>query len=358
MKRVVDFRDRGSIDAEAVEWLIRFDADEPLSKDELDQFSEWAHSSRRHARRIRQLAEEWDKLNVLTELAVPLAQPRRSRSRRWLSGSTWSRARRGALAAAVIVGLAAGAFHWYAPDPIADTNGFYATAIGEQTSATLVDGSVVLLNTNTQIRVAYDQNFRDIHLLQGEAHFSVEENDEKPFRVFAGMGRIEAVGTAFAVHMRGDLVDVTVTEGRVNLASTLGSLDTDSNLAARNTPVSTLGELVAGQAATITRMDEEPSSGGVLNDLRVVEARELSKLLSWREGVLIFSGERLEDVVQQISRYTPVSIEFSDPNVRSIRIGGRFPVGETDIMLDALENDFGLRVIRASNNQIIVSDGN
>ena len=356
MKRVVDFKDRGSIDAEAVEWLIRFDADEPLSKDELDQFSEWAHSSRRHARRIRQLAEEWDKLNVLTELAVPLAQPRRSR--RWSYRFNMSRVRRGALVAAVIVGLAAGAFYWFAPEPITDTNGFYATAIGDQTSATLVDGSVVLLNTNTQIRVAYGQNFRNVHLLQGEAHFSVAENDEKPFRVFAGMGRIEAVGTAFAVYLRGDLVDVTVTEGRVNLASTHGPLDTESDLAARNTPVSTLGDLVAGQAATITRMDEEASSGGVLNDLRVIEARERSKLLSWREGVLIFSGEPLEEVVEQISRYTPVSIEFSDPEVRSIRIGGRFPVGETDIMLDALENDFGLRVIRASNSQIIVSDGN
>ena len=354
MRRVVDFRGRDSIDAEAVEWLIRFDGDEPLTKDELKQFTEWAHASRLHSRRIRQLAAEWDKLNVLTELAVPLAQPRR----RWLAGPSWSRLRRGAVTATVIAGVIVGALYWYAPDPITDTNGFYATAIGEQTSATLVDGSVVLLNTNTQIRVAYDQNFRNIHLLQGEAHFSVAENEDRPFRVFAGLGRIEAVGTAFAVYLRGDLVDVTVTRGRVNLASTYGTIEADPDIAAQDTPVSTLGELVAGQAATITRIDEEPNSGGILNDLRVVEARELSKLLSWREGVLIFSGEPLEEVVEQISRYTPVMIEFSDPDVRSIRIGGRFPVGETDIMFNALEEDFGLRVIRASNNQIIVSDGN
>ena len=354
MKRVVDFPDRDSIDAVAVEWLIRFDGDEPLSKDEIRRFTEWAHTSRLHSKRIQQLAAEWDKLNVLTELTVPLAQPRR----RWLAGPSWSRLGRAAVTAAVLAGVIAGVLYWYVPDPITDTNGFYATAIGDQASATLVDGSVVLLNTNTQIRVAYDQNFRNIHLLQGEAHFSVAENDEKPFRVFAGLGRIDAVGTAFAVYLRGDLVDVTVTEGRVNLASTYGPLDTVSGFAAQNTPVSRLGELVAGQAATITRMDEEANSGGILNDLRVVEAREMSKLLSWREGVLIFSGEPLEDVVEQISRYTSVEIEFSDPDVRSIRIGGRFPVGETDIMLNALEEDFGLRVIRASNNQIIVSDGN
>ena len=356
MKRIVDFPNKESIDAEAVEWLIRLDGDEPLSEDELNRFSKWAHASHLHKKRIQQLAAEWDKLNVLTELAVPLAQPRRGR--RWLSGPSWSSMRRGMVTAAVIVGVVVGALYWYAPEPIVDTNGFYATAIGDRTSATLVDGSVVLLNTNTQIRVAYDQNFRDIHLLQGEAHFSVAENDEKPFRVFAGMGRIEAVGTAFAVYLRGDLVDVTVTRGRVNLASTYRTPDTAPDLAAQDIPVSTLGELVAGQAATITRMDEEPNSGGVLNDLRVVEAREMSKLLSWRDGVLIFSGEPLEEVVEQISRYTPVTIEFSDPDVRSIRIGGRFPVGETDIMLNALEEDFGLRVIRASNNQIIVSDGN
>ena len=40
-----------------------------------------------------------------------------------------------------------------------------------------------------------------------------------PFRVYAGGGRIQAVGTAFTVRIKGEDVDVTVTEGKVELAS-------------------------------------------------------------------------------------------------------------------------------------------
>ncbi len=65
----------------------------------------------------------------------------------------------------------------------------------------------------------YDEGFRDVHLLQGEAHFSVAHDKNLPFRVFAGAGQIRAVGTAFTVYLKNDSVDVTVTEGSVALAA-------------------------------------------------------------------------------------------------------------------------------------------
>ena len=83
----------------------------------------------------------------------------------------------------------------------------------------------------------------------------------------------------------------------------------------------------------------------------------MAKRLSWREGVLTFAGDPLEVVVEEISRYTTVSIEFSDPAVRAIRIGGRFPIGETDAMFAALEANFGLRVTRLSHDRVMVSAG-
>ncbi len=81
----------------------------------------------------------------------------------------------------------------------------------------------------------------------------------------------------------------------------------------------------------------------------------MEKRLSWREGVLNFAGDPLEVVVNEISRYTTVSIEIADPAVRATRIGGRFPIGETDAMFDALEANFGLRVTRLSHDRVLVS---
>ena len=119
----------------------------------------------------------------------------------------------------VVIGIGVASTLWLRADPFLRSNGFYSTAVGQQQSTTLADGSVVLLNTNSQIKVNYNNEYRDIRLLQGEAHFTVAENAAYPFRVYAGNGRIEAVGTAFSVYLKDTTIDVTVTEGVVVLAS-------------------------------------------------------------------------------------------------------------------------------------------
>jgi transmembrane sensor len=278
-------------------------------------------------------------------------------------------ARAGFMTAALVIGIGIAATVWLRPDPFISSNGFYATAVGQQQSTTLADGSVVLLNTNSQIRVDYNNNFRNIRLLQGEAHFTVAKSATRPFRVYAGDGRVEAVGTAFSVYLKDNSVDVTVTEGKVELAS-INRPGTDrlllqgtpprsdqssgSNVIVDSGFLETLGTITAGESATI-RSALDAVTVSTIAAIETVEAQEMVKRLSWREGVLTFSGDPLEVVVGEISRYTTVSIEITDPVVRAMRIGGRFPIGETDAMFDALEANFGLRVIRMGHDRVLVS---
>jgi transmembrane sensor len=115
--------------------------------------------------------------------------------------------------------------------------------------------------------------------------------------------------------------------------------------------------LSAGQVATIRSPAQHSTakSGSPLATVTPVQPEELAKRLAWREGVLMFSGERLEDVVKEVGRYTTVSIEIPDPAVRNMRIGGRFPVGETEEMLAALESSFDLRVTRLGHNRVVIT---
>ena len=357
MKKVVEFSNKRSIDSEAWEWLIRFDGDSPLSKEERDEFSEWVNRNRAHGRRIRELAELWGELNVLTEVAVPLIQPHSPIMEPAKSSRSIGNILAASVAGAVLIAIVAGAIFWYQANPLEETNGFYATAIGDQMSAALADGSVVQLNTNTQIRVSYGRYVRDIHLFQGEAHFTVAENEKMPFRVFAGARRIDAVGTAFSVYVKEDVIDVTVTEGRVELATISRISGGPTGVTAEDaTPVVRLAELVAGQAASLSRrLNVQESAEGALENVRSIEDEDISRMLSWREGVLLFSGETLENVVAEISRYTTVTIELADSDVRSIRIGGRFPVAETEELFTSLESDFSLQVTRVSNSHVILS---
>jgi transmembrane sensor len=351
MATIVEFPDRSVLAKEAAEWLVRLDADRPPSEEELKALGEWLHRSPAHREELESLAALWGRMNILTELAVPLGHASRPSAH---SRVPWRRAgvlvtSIAAVAAVVAILIARGP----AADPLLETNGLYATAVGQQSTRSLADGSQIMLNTNSQIKVEYGDRYRRVYLLQGEALFTVAKNAERPFRVYAGNGLIEAVGTAFSVYLRGAEVDVAVTEGRVSLAS----IKPPADQWARQESMQSLGLLSAGQVATIRSPLAGPAAGGasVLEEFEPIPPQQLAQRLAWSEGVLMFSGETLENVVKELGRYTTVSIEIPDETIRSMRVGGRFPVGETETMLSALETNFNLRVIRLSHNRVVLA---
>jgi transmembrane sensor len=381
-ENIVEFPDRNAIAEEAGAWLVKLDRDQAPSAEELDDLREWMQRSPVHREELNSLAALWDKMNVLTELAVPLEKPQTQststqaeQGARTKTGFFEGFGRLGFATAAIVLVFTIVFTAWTRPDPITTTNGLYATAVGQQQETVLADGSVVLLNTNSQINVEYGALYRDVHLLQGEAHFTVAKNAGLPFRVFAGNGRVQAVGTAFSVYLKNNAVDVTVTEGSVALASLLmpeglaiqnkptqdGPATTavdrlDSNITSSNVYSEDLGTLKAGQSTTIRSIvDDQISQTSTLDIIQTVDDQEMTKRLSWRQGLLTFAGDPLEQVVDEISRYTTVSIEITDPAVRAIKIGGQFPVGETDAMLDALEANFGLHVTRMGQDHVLLS---
>ena len=371
-ENIVEFPDRKAIEEEAGAWLIKLDGDSAPSAEELASLREWLERSPVHREQLGSLADFWGKMNVLTELAVPLGHPERGANRSFVESMRHAIpkiGRAGFATAVIVIGIGVATTFWSRPDPFLSSNGLYATAIGQQQSTTLADGSVVLLNTNSQIKVDYNNDFRNIRLLQGEAHFTVAKSAERPFRVYAGNGRVQAVGTAFSVYLKDNTIDVTVTEGKVVLAfvnrpstsrlwhqGPAPGIDqsSGSNAMVDGGFVETLGTIKAGESATFQSfLDADTVS--TINAIETVEAQEMAKRLSWREGILTFTGDPLEVVVDEISRYTTISIEITDPVVRATRIGGRFPIGETDAMFDALEANFGLRVTRLSHDRVLVS---
>ena len=352
MGTIVELPERKQLATEAAQWLIRLDADTPPSQEELRALGEWLHRSPAHREELESMAALWGRMNVLTDLAVPLGHASRATSMRppaWRKTGVLLSAM-----AAVVIVIGVMIARSLAPDPMLETNGLYATAVGQQSIRNLADGSQVMLNTNSQIKVEYGEASRNVYLLQGEALFTVAKNPQRPFRVYAGSGLIEAVGTAFSVYLQGTQVDVAVTEGRVMLASI--NPPQAAPTAGAAAPQS-LGIVSAGEVATIrSPLADSPADGvAVLQELEPIPPQALAQRLAWRSGVVMFSGETLENVVKELGRYTTVSIEIPDETIRSMRVGGRFPVGETESMLAALESNFNLRVIRVSHNRVVLA---
>ena len=363
--KVAKFSSRETIAKDAADWLILLDRDQPPSDKELSRLRSWMEESRAHRDELLSLARMWEMMNVLTELAVPLGAAEGSRRRRkqLIFG-------RLGLATAAIALFVLSLFFMVGndPAPIAG-NGLYVTAIGQQQSTILPDGSNILLNTDSQLRVEYEDDVRNIYLLRGEALFEVSKDKDRPFRVYAGDGRIEAVGTAFSVYLRNNTVDVTVTEGKVVLATmskeqikpdTQSASNSELNyslfkLDSDDSAVRTLGFLEGGQSTTIiSGTDETTRSESAISEILTIDEQELNKRISWRDGVLTFTGESLETVIEELSRYTTIAIEISDPEIKAIKIGGRFPIGHTEEMFESLETNFGLRVTQLRPNHVVV----
>src|ERR1044071_2700060 len=81
MGTIVDFPDRSEVAREAAEWLIRLDGDRQPTQDELTALGEWLQRNPVHREELENLAALWGRMNILTELAVPLGHASRPKRR-------------------------------------------------------------------------------------------------------------------------------------------------------------------------------------------------------------------------------------------------------------------------------------
>lgn len=342
-KKVVTFPDLRAIEAEASAWIARLDCDDACEEDRT-AFREWQNRSPLHQETVARLSTVWNELDVLKELAIPAEKKISSKpvlAWPFINFKPWSVGLAAGFALIVALGIFINFQGWNG----SERTRVYSTAIGAQKTIELSDGSTILLNTNSQIEVRYTQAARDIRLLQGEAFFDVASNPHRPFTVYAGTGFVRAVGTAFTVHLRNTHIEVTVTEGDVELTSLIDPIAVTASERAHRLP-KPLATIAAGQSALFS---EE------IESLVTIPTSEINRKLSWRQGVLVFAGEPLAKVITDISRYTDITITIIDPELRDLRIGGYFKVGEVDAMFEALEKGFGIRVERINGARVLLS---
>ena len=364
METIIEFPDRKVIIDEATAWVIKMAGDEPPTPAEIQALNDWVAQSPLHKEVFQQLASTWDGLDLLSELRVPgevSATVKRSYTSVvlwWLLVPLWlltqllggtkqaissvAQPRLVFGSAATVLGLCVGL--WLV---LNQPTGVYMTAIGEQSSYTLPDGSSLWLNTDSQIEVDFSESRRKLVLLKGEAHFDVKPDKTKPFEVYAGSRRVKAIGTAFSVYLKGSDVDVTVTEGKVGLAVVLAPPSTAAATPDSIQSVMPVGALLAGQGIVI------PSDASDVADSIVhYDEKDLARRVAWKEGRLVFEGEALEDVVKEVSRYSSIKIELVGEGIKKISIGGNFPVGEIEKLFEALELGFNVKVVYVSGDHV------
>lgn len=277
--------------AEAAAWLARLRADDRTRDDEV-RFRQWLTADPINAERFEYVSTIWEDMDALR--AVPRIEcapriervPRKLTRRRLLTGS---------LAAVTVGGLG---LQW----SIA-TAGVYTTARGEQRRLTLTDGSRLMLNTDTSVKVRFDEERRRIDLRRGQALFEVSA-DPRPFYVSAGSHDLTVQRGRFDMRWETDHFSVLAIDGVAMLAQQSG-------------PPTAVVQISDGDRVRVDAAEQIKHDRPNLNDA-----------IAWQTGNAVFRGEALAQVVTEMNRYTERELVLMDQRAAALRISGVYRVGD------------------------------
>lgn len=207
---------------------------------------------------------------------------------------------------------------------------YYSTTIGQRSGITLEDGSVITLNTDSRIHVAYSDEERLITLLKGQALFEVAKDPDRPFSVTAGGQRVVALGTTFDVHLKDADVEVILVEGKVEI---------EEVSPARTKAPAPLVQLASGERLVASPSETKPK----------VTRIDTSKATSWRDGYVTFEDTPLSEAIAEMNRYSTVRIVSKDQDISDYRITGLFRAGQQARFTEALQAYFPIDVSRDGN---------
>jgi transmembrane sensor len=293
---------------EAAAWIARL-RDERRGPEVETELREWLGESEEHQRAFNRMTQVWQqagKIRMRSQTDVSTAK-RRSRFAPWAA----------ALAAALVLAVITSVY-W--------RDNALTTTVGQQEVHMLRDGTRVLLNTDTRIEVNYDEHFRRVRLVRGEARFDVSKRPAWPFLVSVGDQEIRALGTSFIVRHDSDQdLSVTLVEGRISVATVAGNNETS-----QATQV-----LIPGQRLVISRR-HAPS----------VDQPELRRVTAWERGRVEFDATPLEEATTEMNRYAATRLLVADTEVAQLRIGGVFRAGDSEEFVKIVTAAFGLHAKR------------
>ena len=212
------------------------------------------------------------------------------------------------------------------------------TALGEQRTLILEDGTRVELNTNSRIVERYNDRVRAVTLEAGEVYFKISP-EPRPFVVYAGSRAILALGTEFVIR-REDTEDtslaVTLIEGKAAVVPVQS---------ARAVPTAAVGgakTLKPGQRLRLTR-------AGVLN----IDTPSIDRETAWRHGRVVFEDTPLSEAIDELNRYNTVKLRLSSNVPDSLRVGGTFLTTDAENFADSVKAQYGLQLSRDSQGLIL-----
>lgn len=193
------------------------------------------------------------------------------------------------------------------------------TAVGERRRNVLEDGSVLQLDTDSAVDIAFDDRQRLLRLRRGQVLVDTapdRRQPARPFRVATPHGTLQALGTRFSVRLFADDALLVVLQGAVRIE------------------VDALQRRVdAGQQLRWNRQSlPAPQAARVGTD-------------AWTHGMLVADALPLQQLVQELGRYHLRWLRV-DPALAALPVSGAYPLDDLDRSLSMLAATYGVQVRR------------
>ncbi|PYF76640.1 FecR family protein [Pedobacter nutrimenti] len=186
---------------------------------------------------------------------------------------------------------------------------------GSRKEVTLADGTVVLMNSQTTLKVSagFGEKLREVSL-EGEAFFKVTKNPEKPFVIHSGRLNTRVLGTSFNISAYPEMerIKVSVSTGKVQVSEGKDHL------------------LAAGMLADQTLSFYKKTGK------HEIKTENTELIASWRSHKLYIDNASIEDIARQLEHYYGVEAELLKStnlkNKYTIRFNNESMKGVLDIL--------------------------
>lgn len=180
----------------------------------------------------------------------------------------------------------------------------------------LSDGTKVWLNAESELKypVAFGKDKREVSIA-GEAYFEVSRDTSRPFVVRAKAGKVCVLGTEFNVraYQEEERLVATLVQGKVACS------------------------LPQGEKTVFLQPDEQV----VIDKNGIGQIRKVNPRLyvGWKDGLFVFENERLEEILNQLSRWYDIEVFYTDMRLKDLHFSGdlsRFK--DIDVFFKMFEN--------------------
>jgi transmembrane sensor len=305
----------------AVDWFLRRGAG-PLTAAEAEAFEAWLAQNPENEKTSAVLDFAWSVAGEAQD--HPTVSARNKDLIRTMDRER--RTRRAVMATLAVAVIGGSGLAWQtltAPRSLANQS--FETAVGQQATVTLPDGSRVTLNTDTVVHTRADGQRRLVYLDKGQAFFRVAHDRRHPFVVAAAGRTVTALGTAFDVRVEKGALKVVLVEGKIRVEQARPSPIRLKSVSSRTPTNAPLPPIV--QTTEMTAGSELVAPDNA--DWQVARINA-DRETSWVRGQITFDDAPLSAIVAELNRYSTRKLVIADGRLANVRLGGIYTPGDVE----------------------------